>query len=250
MFFTYIYIRYYYQSMEKEEYLEEKYESLKTDYNNFLYIISHDFNTPLRGINSLISILDEEINEEKIDKNEVQNILSLLHHSSNQMCLMFDSLLNLSKVNSENFEKQTVDLNTIITRASLELEAESHLKIICSDQLPPLLINTKEILSMIKILIENAILHCNAEFPELHIYHTESDAFVNIHFQDNGSPIEKKYRKMIWDIFRTIEGPKNNHIGSGLTLLKALMKKNNGKVLLEDNTEKNNTFILQFPKST
>jgi signal transduction histidine kinase len=74
---------------------------------------------------------------------------------------------------------------------------------------------------------------------------THSGTSTTIHVQDNGIGIDPKYHQLIFNIFERLSTGEGT--GVGLTIVKTIMDKHNGKVSLNSAINTGSCFSLTFP---
>ncbi len=230
--------------MSDIEYYKNKLAKVEKNYDDFVYVISHDLSAPVRGISNLADFLAEELEDNESE--EVQELLGLLSKNVTKTQKMLNVVLELSRINRRNLEKQEVDWNKSIDTAHEIYEWGSSLTINVSPKLPKLEINLHDCYRMLELVLENVAFHSNCDEKTIEVTSSTDEQYVSYYFHDNGDKIDEKHHDMIWQIFRTIES-KKDHLGSGLYLLSKLMEKYDGFTELIE-TEQGNCFVLRFPK--
>ncbi len=89
------------------------------DLESFAYSISHDLRAPLRSIDGMASIADEEIPQEFA---QAKHALSRVHEHVRRMAGLIDSLLRLSQVTRRPLRQEPVDLTQLIQKIEVELK--------------------------------------------------------------------------------------------------------------------------------
>ena len=82
--------------MEDKIDLQKRYDGLKKDFDDFVYIVSHDFRAGFRKVNSMCDWINEDMKEG--NQEEVLNSLELLKKTSFEMNQMLDGLSLLSRI--------------------------------------------------------------------------------------------------------------------------------------------------------
>ncbi|MCB0510589.1 MAG: PAS domain S-box protein [Bacteroidetes bacterium] len=104
---------------KKNEQLEQ-FITRNTELERFAYIISHDLKEPLRSINSMAEIINQQIksfNDKKLEK-----LMQHLMDSSTRMNLMIEGVLDYSRLDSHIEEHKAIDLNLIVQDVLSDLD--------------------------------------------------------------------------------------------------------------------------------
>lgn len=226
---------------------EEEYKALKKNYEEFLYIISHDLATPLRGISSLTSILNEELKGS--DNYEVQEVLDLMNKGTVQLQSMMKTLLELSRIDRTNLETTKVNISEIVELVISDLDFLEKPQLEMPNELPLVNINEQDAYRICQIILENALIHNTSKDKKIKVSADIKDKKVRYSFEDNGTPIEQKDHELIWKIFRTADTPLENHLGTGLFLLRKLVEKYNGTAEYLSKNQSENVFVVELPLS-
>jgi len=233
---------------------KEEAEEMSRLKSNFLANMSHELRTPLSGILGFAEILGEEI-ESSFQKEVVGNI----YQSGLRLLRSLDSVMNFSRLESENIELTRVNLNVpdavinVVSWFRTEAEhknLELELKIIEKNLIAELDENLfKQIISN---LIENSVKYTTKGKILVTVdKEKKQDADrVVIKVQDTGIGIHPENQKYIFDAFRQeSEGltRKYEGMGLGLTITKKYVELLDGEILVESNPGSGSCFTLNFP---
>jgi signal transduction histidine kinase len=223
--------------------LQRKNEEL----DQFAHIVSHDLKAPLRGIDNVITWIEEDHSTELPPKisEYIQLIKGRLLRAEN----MIKGILLYARVGRENPEREYINLNVLlqditgnlVIRPGLNLEIQKNLPDIYSERIP-----LQQVLSN---LISNAIK-----------YHDKPDGYIKIcvknasdHYEflveDNGPGISKSYHDKIYAIFQTLqERDSFESTGVGLAIVKKILDDRKQKITLTSEPGKGSTFSFTWPK--
>lgn len=201
----------------------------------FAYVAAHDLKSPLDNISGLTELFidnyTESINEEG------SQILSLIKSSSEKLKELIDSLLDYSKSNVIEKEK-----NTKISVARLEKEISSlfafhdNCTILFKSNVEELVANKSALDQILINLLTNSIKYNDKEKIEIRITITENDDHYEISVKDNGPGIIKEHQEIIFEIFETVSsidrfGEKGN--GIGLATVKKIVEALGGTITVD-----------------
>ncbi|WMJ74427.1 HAMP domain-containing sensor histidine kinase [Cytophagaceae bacterium ABcell3] len=226
-----------------------KLEEKVTGLNSFIYKVSHDLKAPLSSMSGIINLINLDPNN-----NSTQEYVELLHKQIKRMnCILVD-LLELSRVSSEKFEKSEINLSNLtyeIIDSVGHLPNSEHLKIYTN--IPPsLVINIEKTLisSVLQNLIINAINYHNlrSEDPNICINADLEGSILKIKIADNGPGISPELHDKIFDKF--FRGNTNAEgSGLGLYIVKNIISKMNGEIVMESCRHSGTTFSISLPVS-
>ncbi len=203
---------------------EAQYQDLKDEYDNFVYITSHDLRAPLRQIRSFMSLfldsLDVEFNDDQmLYKNMMMECVD-------DADIIINSLHEYSKVKENPKDITDFQISHAYNDAILKLSDQiSDKNADISFQADEINIHAdKDLLSKIFYhLIENAIkFHKENTPPEIHVSITKISGYVAITVKDNGIGLPPEKAEMATMILKKLH-PKDQYDGNGLGL--AIVKK-------------------------
>ena len=230
--------------------LEDKNEEL----NRFTYIASHDLKEPLRAIGSYTTLLRKKL--ENTEDEKIKKYSQAIVEGVKRMNELITDLLALSRISKQDFEKESIDLNSLIqdTRKSLAgLIQENEAELIAKD-LPTIQANKTHMIQIFQNLIQNAIkFRRKDQKPIVEIkaeaWEDNGKDFWKFSIKDNGIGIEEKYFKKIFDAFGRLHG-RNEYEGTGIGLAtcKKIAENHGGRIWLESELEKGSCFFFTIEK--
>lgn len=239
------------KDVEKEKHeasrLNEQLSAKNKEMEQFIYTVSHDLKSPLVTIGSFSKNLMTELSE-LINEKQQHRFNRIISNVENMEALLTD-LLDLSKIVQQEITTTEVNVKQIVDAQCLVLENdldESNAIINVADNIADINANERLLSEAILNLLSNAIRYRDPERQlVVDIYSSESESGTTLHVNDNGIGIDAKYHELIFRIFErlsTLEGT-----GVGLTIVRTIMDKHHGKVLLESSLGQGACFSLTFP---
>ena len=242
--------------IQKEQLIQAKEEAENSDRlkTEFLTQVSHEIKTPLNNIITYTSILKEEF-EDKIPTG-FENAFKVIDTSSERLIRTIDLILNLSKIQTGNFETNfskfdiekdlledlTLEFYSRAKMKNLELKyknAATKTKVF-ADQY-----SLEQIFSN---LIDNAIKYTSE--GEIDITLKNEGNKICITVCDSGIGISKDYLPKLFNPFTQEEGGINRRYdgtGLGLALVKKYAEINNAEIRVKSSKGRGTKFTISLP---
>lgn len=225
-------------------------EALNQSLESFVYSVSHDLKTPLRGIDGYCRLLEED-HAAKLD-DEGRLFLAQIRQGVARMQELIDDLLAYSRMERKPLTTAALDPRPIIDK----LLAERHEEIAARDirielALPPLTVaaDAEGLTIVLRNLIDNALKFTRQTTAPVIIIGGEATAEGNhLWVRDNGIGFEMKYRERIFEIFQRLHRLEDYPgTGIGLALVKKAMERMGGRVWAEGASGRGAAFHLLLP---
>lgn len=223
--------------------LQRKNEEL----DQFAHIVSHDLKAPLRGIDNVITWIEEDHSTELQPK--LKEYIQLIKGRLLRAEGLIRGILLYARVGRENPEREYVSLNillqdtaeNLVLRPGLTLEIQKDLPEIYAEKIP-----LQQVLSN---LISNAIKYHDKPDGYIKVYvENASDHYV-FFVKDNGPGISKNYHDKIFVIFQTLhERDSFESTGVGLAIVKKILGDRKQKITVVSEPGKGSTFSFTWPK--
>lgn len=225
-------------------------ELMETNKNleSFSYAVSHDLQAPLRIIagfaqllyNKHYDCLDDE------GKEYVNNILG----STTNMQVLIKNMLNFSRIGRTQIKKEQIDMNEIITFALKSIPYnEEHVSINVA-KLPKVNADKHMIVQVIQNLLSNAIKYSSKKTNSIiEVGAKENEHEVIFHVKDNGCGFDMKFYSKLFGMFQRLHTvTEYEGSGVGLSTIKLIIEKHNGKIWAESILGEGATFYFSLPK--
>ncbi|MFB6250178.1 MAG: PAS domain S-box protein [Halobellus sp.] len=146
-------------------------------------------------------------------------------------------------------ERTSEDLRRILQHRIDDVQAGEHNALITTvGRIPEASVLADDMLgSIFRNLLQNAILHNDADVPEVRISTSGSADTVTVSVADNGPGIPDDRKKEILD--EGERGIDSNGTGLGLYLVRTLVDRYEGDVWVEDNEYGGATFVVELPRA-
>lgn len=216
----------------------------------FAYVASHDLKAPLRGIENLVSWIEEDL-EGKLEGETRQN-MDLLRSRVKRLESLLDDLLAYSRAGREALTPSSVDTRALIDEIAALISPPDGFQIVASASLPTILTPPAPFNQVMQNLISNAVKHHDDPAHGLiEIVAEPLGPLTMFIVRDNGSGIPKQFRERVFGMFQTLR-PRDEVEGSGmgLAIVKKIVERQGGKVWISDNPAgKGASVHFTWPKS-
>lgn len=227
-------------------------EEANNEKDRILKAVSHDMRSPINSSLALVDILglsNENFTEEQ------KEFLSLIKTSNENALNLTTDLLEFAKLNTEQLEKESTDINSLIADKIKLLQfkaAEKEQKIIYHQPENHISarVNAEKITRVINNLVTNAIKFSPVKSDILVTLQELEDDFV-IRVKDSGIGIPKHLQKKVFDLFSEAKrfGTSGEQpFGLGLSITKQIVEVHNGTIDLESEEGEGAEFIVTIPQ--
>lgn len=212
----------------------------------FAHVAAHDLKAPLRAIGSLAGIIHSDYGDKLDEKGK--NYLNTLIKRTERMSELISGILTYSELGRES-EITPVNLNEIIRETITGLNVPQNIEISLESYFPTLLCSRTHIQQIFHNLLSNAVKFMNKSKGHVRIKCVENGDNWIFSVSDNGCGIEEKYFEKIFQIFQTlVRRDAEENTGIGLSVVKRIVEKYNGKIWVESQPEIGSTFFFTIRK--
>ena len=200
----------------------------------FAYVASHDLKAPLRGIENLVSWIEEDLEASLTD--DTRTNMELLKSRVRRLESLLDDLLAYSRAGRGELTTERVDTEGLVEEIAALVSPPEGFKIIAAPDLPDLTTAKAPLTQVFQNLIGNAIKHHNHP-ADGHIW-VDATALPYVYeftVTDDGAGIPQQFRERVFGMFQTLR-PRDEVEGSGmgLAIVKKLVERVGGRVWLSD----------------
>ncbi len=226
---------------------KEKLEKLEKEFEEFLYIISHDFAAPIRHIKGFVSIIQHD-GKDQLDP-QLSNYLNNISKSGDHLDAMLQGLLTLSRINTRPGEKVETSLKGLF-----EAAWERELRDIRPDdarlsiaELPVFVGDENRLLHAFQAILENCILYRKLDLAlEIDISYKDHDQMHIVSIKDNGSGVNiPSVERVLRPFYRAVPSSAQPGLGMGLAIAKKIIKHHGGQIKVA-NLEKSGTEVTIY----
>ena len=238
---------------------EEKYRKAYEQVNVYKDLFSHDINNIIQVINSSAELYIQR--KSKLKELQVEDLIKRIENASKQAIRLIFNVRKLSELEESfemslkeedvikvineainntrrSFQDREIDIKTNISNKTIKIQANEFLLDVFENILNNAVKYNENLLIKIDISISNVILNKNG--------------YIKLEFIDNGIGIPDDRKEIIFQKgFKNFKGVKG--MGIGLSLVKTLVERYNGKIWIEDRVKgdysKGSKFILLIPET-
>lgn len=213
------------------------------------YVASHDLKTPLRHISVFSHLIDDELIEEARSP-ELQQALSIIQTSSQEMRDLLDGLLEFSRAGRGALSLGPCALEPMLSEIwdHLDLPDDASLKVL--SKLPIIFGDGERLKQVLFNLLNNAIKFRHPDRPlVLEVSADPQPTRWLLRVKDNGIGIRPEHQQRVFQIFSRLHN-KDDYPGHGLGLavVRTLIERHNGRVQVESDGHSGTTFCIELPR--
>ncbi|WP_257454665.1 ATP-binding protein [Archangium lipolyticum] len=228
--------------------LNTELERSNVELDSFAYAAGHDLKEPLRGIHNYTSLV---LREEGGGLNPTnQKRMDTVVRLTQRMESLINSLLHYSQVGRTELSLRETDLNEVLSSV-LELMKpridEAQVEVRVPSPLPPARCDRVRMAEVFTNLLTNAIKYNDKEKRWVEIGSASTpDGATAYYVRDNGIGIKPEYHDTVFRIFKRLHGRDKfgGGTGTGLTIVKRLIERHNGRIWLESQPGVGTTFFF------
>jgi len=260
-----------FQDVTNDYKLKKKLVDRNTEIQNYLYMASHDLKSPLVNIQGFGQRLESEIkdvkiiltdiqfnldkkqNIDKIINEDIPKTLNFIFSNVTKMDNLLNGLLQLSRTGQVKMNIKKVNTNQLLNKiiTSLDFIINKYSVNIKIDEVEDCFGDENQLNQVFSNIINNSIKYRKKDVPlNITISMKSNINSVIYSITDNGIGIAPKYLEKIWDVFYRVN-PKYSESGDGigLSLVKTIINKHNGKIWVESELGIGTTFYIELSKN-
>jgi signal transduction histidine kinase len=220
----------------------------RDELDQFAHIVSHDIKAPLRGIDNVVTWIEEDHSFDLPPK--VNEYLNLIKGRIIRAENLLRGLLDYARIGKEQKDIELVDVNELLAevqeyipkKPEIELKIQTNLPILYTERVPLLQIFTN--------LITNAIKYHDRQQGKVKVYYKGKGDKYEFFVEDDGPGIDRTYHEKIFLIFQTLqERDKFESTGVGLAIIKKILDDRNLKINVLSEPGKGSIFSFTWPKN-
>jgi light-regulated signal transduction histidine kinase (bacteriophytochrome) len=210
----------------------------------FAAVVAHDLRSPLLTISGYCQLLSEEYGS-RLDAN-AHNYLGQIVAGAARMNRLIEDILDYSRAGRSIKPLQTVDMQSVQTQATANLEGSirEHEARIEVGPMPTILGDQTQLVQLLQNLIDNGIKFRRDETPRVCVTAARIAGGWQFAVEDNGVGIAEEYFEQIFGTFRRLHGREYPGTGIGLAICKKIVERHRGRIWLASTVGQGTTFYF------
>ena len=214
----------------------EAYIKSNLQLENFAYIASHDLREPARTMRTFSQFLKKRAADQLDDDSKMY--LDFIISGANRMNQLIQDLLTYSRVNTEPFERETINVEELLSEVQENLKGsieETGAQISLKNLPKEIQGSAVRLQQLFQNLLSNAIkFHQPEQAPEIKIAAKETATHWSFTVADNGIGIDPEFHDQVFVIFKKLHNNQTYQgTGIGLALVKRIVAQHDGDIWLE-----------------
>ena len=224
-------------------------ESRNRELDQFAYVVSHDLKAPLRGIESASRWIEEDLGPDQLP-GHIREFLQLMRQRVHRMENLITGILDLARIGRVAQANETVFVRQLLREIMDTLNPPAGLQVELPFFLPTLVTNRVQLQQVFTNLLSNALkYHDHPETGHLTIGCDDANEFFRFTVADDGPGIAPEYHERIFVIFQTLtERDTLESTGVGLAIVKKIVERQGGRIVVESAEGAGAKFIFTWPK--
>jgi len=239
------------EAFEQQRQAVAELERLSRAKSDFVSVVSHEFRTPLTGIQGF----SEMMQSEDLSIDEMREYAGDINKDAHRLNRMITEMLDLDKMESGRMEihREAVDLNAIVTEAaeSMRPNAPRHPVSLRLDPLVGEVSADRDKLTQVMAnLLSNAVKY-SPEGGEIVVSTRLEGNTAHVVVRDHGMGIPKGALETIFERYGRVESLATRHIqgtGLGLPIVRQIVQLHGGAVWVESTVGEGSVFHVTLPR--
>jgi signal transduction histidine kinase len=228
----------------------EELERLNSAKSNFVSIVSHEFRTPLTGIQGF----SELIRDEDLTVAETKEYAGDINKDAQRLNRMITEMLDLDRMESGRMtlNRERTDVNAIVAEAAQRLASNTSrhpIQLNLDPELPLIEIDKDKINQVLLNLLSNAVKY-SPEGGEITVSTRVEGQMVHVFVRDSGMGIPADSLEKVFERFSRLESGATRYIqgtGLGLPISRQIVEMHGGRAWVESTLGEGSVFQFTLP---
>jgi len=228
----------------------EQREKNREEHQRFIQRLDHELKNPLTAIQ-----LGLENLQQGIDKKDVNNPISELQTQTRRLTQLTSDLRKLAAFDEQSLELEQVNIADLLNEtkdltADLSIHRHIQLNLPAAPWPVPNILADRDLLQLaLYNIIENAIKYSDHD-DRIEVRASDDQNWVKIEISDTGLGIAQDDVDKVWEeLYRGSNGRHRKGTGIGLSLVRRIIERHNGKIQLESKENMGTRVTLSLPTS-
>ncbi len=216
--------------------------------DEFAYVASHDLKSPLQGIRTLASWIEEDNADSLSDKS--RRHLRQMQQRVTRLDALLDDLLQYSRAGRVDRDIVDVDTTELVHDAAALLGPPDGVTVSVADGAPRFRTARVPLEQVFRNLINNAIKHHDRGAARIEVGYADCGERFEFSVADDGPGIEPQFHEKVFQMFETLT-PRDRVEGSGmgLAVIKKIVETFGGTIRVRSAPGRGATFLFTWPKT-
>jgi signal transduction histidine kinase len=227
-----------------------KIEQLSKLRSEFVSIVSHEFRTPLTGIQGF----SELMRDEELTPAQTREYAGDINKDARRLARLITDMLDLDRMESGHMmlTSEAVDLNRIVTDTAAQFRlrmAEHPIELLLDPQLPVIMGDADRLTQVVSNLLGNAIKY-SPSGGAVELRTERAERSVTLTVRDHGMGIPPEQLEKIFDRYSRLETAETRVIpgtGLGLPIVRQIVQLSLGKVWATSEAGEGSVFHVRLP---
>ena len=200
----------------------------------FAYVASHDLKAPLRGIENLVTWIEEDLGA--LVEGGVRENMDLLRRRVRRLDSLLDDLLAYSRAGRTDAGNERVDTAALVNELASLVSPPPGFRIEAAAIMPTILTPRAPLTQVLQNLLGNAIKHHDhSATGHVWVRAERRDNETCFTVEDDGPGVPAQFRERVFGMFQTLR-PRDEVEGSGmgLAIVRKLVERRGGTLFLAD----------------
>jgi signal transduction histidine kinase len=230
--------------------LNESFSELKrknAELDQFAHIASHDMKAPLRGIDNVITWIEEDHDNELSPK--VQEYMGIIKGRVRRAENLIAGILSYARVGKDVRDTELVSVKALVEEVIENIDGNNKIEFEVSETLPVFQTERLTLFQVFSNLISNAIKYHDKANGKVSVYHEDHGDHFTFFVKDDGPGIASHYHEKIFQIFQTLQDRDSfESTGVGLAIVKKILDENNEQIHIQSEPGKGSVFSFTWSK--
>jgi light-regulated signal transduction histidine kinase (bacteriophytochrome) len=226
-------------------------ETVRREFQEFSYSISHDLRAPLRAISGFAAMLQRSAGDGLSD--DSQHALKRIQENTSRMSKLIDGLLDFSSLSWVAFTPKELPPGHIAQQSfeSLALSINGRHVDFAIGELPACHADAALLRRLFDNLISNALKFTRKQDPAVIRVGCRSENGEQVYFvQDNGAGFDMEYGGKLFQVFQRLHSASEYEgTGIGLAIAQRIVQRHGGRIWAEGRVGNGATFNFTLGKS-
>lgn len=230
----------------------EQREKSREEHQRFIQRLDHELKNPLTAIQLGLENIEHDPDPAKqVDKSSI----SELQTQTRRLTQLTGDLRKLAAFDEQSLELEQVNIADLLTEtkelvSDLSAHRQIHLNLPAAPWPVPNILADRDLLQLaLYNIIENAIKYSD-ENDRIEVRASDDQEWVKIEISDTGLGIAQNDVDKVWEeLYRGSNGRHRKGTGIGLSLVRRIIERHNGKIQLESKENMGTRVTLSLPTS-